>query len=69
MKIIITLVVWSVSGAVAADAVKIGMITTLSSKAGYLGEKIRDGFRLAMDSQGGRRGGVEIQLLVEDDGR
>lgn len=49
MKIIIMLAIWSVSAAVAADPVKIGMITTLSTKAGYLGEEIRDGFRLAMD--------------------
>ena len=69
MKIIIMLAIWSVSAAVAADPVKIGMITTLSTKAGYLGEEIRDGFRLAMDSQGGRLGGIEVQLLVEDDGR
>ncbi len=69
MKMIIMLAVWSVSAAVAADPVKIGMITTLSTKAGYLGEEIRDGFRLAMDSQGGRLGGIEVQLLVEDDGR
>ena len=59
----------SVSGIAAADAVKIGMITTLTTKAGYLGEEIRDGFRLAMDQGGGKLGGVEIELLVEDDGR
>jgi branched-chain amino acid transport system substrate-binding protein len=50
-----------------ADAVKIGMITTLSTKAGYLGEEIRDGFKLAMDKEGGKLGGVTIELLVEDD--
>ena len=59
----------SVSGIAAADAVKIGMITTLTTKAGYLGEEIRDGFRLAMEQGGGKLGGVEVQLLVEDDGR
>jgi branched-chain amino acid transport system substrate-binding protein len=50
-----------------ADAVKIGMITTLSTKAGYLGEEIRDGFKLAMDKEGGKLGGVTVELLVEDD--
>ncbi|RUM40727.1 MAG: ABC transporter substrate-binding protein [Desulfobulbus sp.] len=49
--------------------VKIGMITTLSTKAGYLGEEIRDGFRLAMDQDGGKLGGVPVELLVGDDGR
>ena len=51
----------------AADPVKIGMITTLSTAGGYLGEDVRDGFRLAMDEEGGKLGGVPVQLLVEDD--
>jgi branched-chain amino acid transport system substrate-binding protein len=50
-----------------ADTVKVGMITTLSTKAGYLGEEIRDGFKLAMDREGGKLGGVTVELLVEDD--
>ena len=70
MKIIILLAVWCVSGAAAAaDAVKIGMITTLTTKAGYLGEEIRDGFALAMEQGSGKLGGVKVKLLVEDDGR
>ena len=40
----------------AMEPVKIGMITTLSTKAGYLGEEIRDGFQLAIDQEGGRAG-------------
>jgi len=52
-----------------ADPVKIGMITTLSTKAGYLGEDIRDGFKLAIDQEGGKLGGVTVELMVEDDGR
>lgn len=53
----------------AGAAVKIGMVTTLTTKAGYLGEDIRDGFMLAMEQGGGRLGGVDIELMVEDDGR
>jgi len=58
------------SAAFAADPppVKIGMITTLSTAGGYLGEDMRDGFILAMDEEHGKLGGVPIQLLVEDDG-
>ena len=52
----------------AADPVKIGMITTLSTKAGYLGEDIRDGFKLAIDQEEGKLGGIQVELLVEDDG-
>jgi branched-chain amino acid transport system substrate-binding protein len=50
------------------EPVKIGMITTLSTKAGYLGEEIRDGFKLAIDQEDGKLGGVPVDLLVEDDG-
>jgi len=53
----------------AAEPVKIGMVTTLSTKAGYLGEDIRDGFKLAIDQEGGKLGGIVVELLVEDDGR
>ncbi|MDH4985336.1 ABC transporter substrate-binding protein [Aminobacter anthyllidis] len=52
--------------ALAADPVKIGMITTLSGPAGYLGQDIRDGFMLAMED--GKLGGVPVELVVEDDG-
>jgi len=51
----------------AADPVNIGMITTLSSAGGYLGEETRDGFQLAIDEGGGRLGGVPVKLFVEDD--
>lgn len=53
----------------AADAVKIGMVTTLSTKAGYLGEDIRDGFMLAVEQGAGKLGGVPVEVLVEDDER
>ncbi len=51
-----------------ADPVKIGMITTLSGPGGYIGEQIRDAMQLAIDAEGGKLGGVEVQLVVEDDG-
>jgi branched-chain amino acid transport system substrate-binding protein len=53
--------------ALAGEPVKIGMITTLSTKAGYLGEDIRDGFQLAINQENGTLGGVAVELLVEDD--
>ncbi|MDH4564886.1 ABC transporter substrate-binding protein [Pseudomonas sp. BN411] len=52
----------------AQDPVRIGFITTLSTPAGYLGEDARDAFRLAMDQEGGKLGGVPVELVVEDDG-
>lgn len=53
----------------AAEPVRIGMVTTLSTKAGYLGEEIRNGFQLAIDEEDGKLGGVAVELLVDDDGR
>jgi branched-chain amino acid transport system substrate-binding protein len=56
------------SAAQAADPVKIGFITTLSTPAGYLGADQRDAFLLAMGEEGGKLGGVPVELVVEDDG-
>lgn len=53
------------AAAATADEVKIGMITTLSGPAGYLGADIRDGFSLAMKD--GTLGGVPVELEVQDD--
>ncbi|MEM7544223.1 MAG: ABC transporter substrate-binding protein [Pseudomonadota bacterium] len=53
----------------AAETVKIGMVTTLSTGAGYLGEDVRDGFLLAVKEEGGKLGGTDVEVLVEDDGR
>src|SRR5690606_26867292 len=52
----------------AEEAVKIGMITTLSTGAGYLGQDVRDGFMLAVQEEGGKLGGVPVEVLIEDDG-
>ncbi len=68
MILMVAVVVAGVQTA-AAEPVKIGMITTLSTTAAYLGEDIRDGFQLAVDQEGGKLGGIEVEVLVEDDGR
>ena len=52
----------------AQEPLKIGFITTLSGPGGYLGEDARDGFLLAVKQEGGKLGGVPVQVLVEDDG-
>lgn len=54
------------TAALAQTPVKIGMITTLSGPGGYLGQDVRDGFKLAIED--GKLGGVPVELLVEDDG-
>jgi branched-chain amino acid transport system substrate-binding protein len=40
------------AGVVQAEPVKIGMVTTLSTGAGYLGEDVRNGFELALEQAG-----------------
>lgn len=58
----------SIAGQAWAESpVKIGMITTLSGPAGYLGQDIRDGFQLAIDQQGGKLGGKTVELVTKDD--
>ena len=52
-----------------AAQVKIGMITTLSGGGSALGVAVRDGFKLALEQEGGKLGGTPVELLVEDDAR
>ncbi len=56
------------TAAVAQQPLKIGLITTLSGPGGYIGADIRDAFQLAVDMEGGKLGGVPVQVVVEDDG-
>jgi branched-chain amino acid transport system substrate-binding protein len=53
--------------AFAQAPVKIGFITTLSTPAGYLGQDARDAFMLAVGEEGGKLGGVPVEVIVEDD--
>ncbi len=52
-----------------AEGVKIGMITTLSGGGSGLGIDIRDGFELALKQGGGKLGGIDVDLIVQDDAR
>jgi branched-chain amino acid transport system substrate-binding protein len=56
------------AGAAGAEPLQIGVITTLSGPAGYLGADARDGMLLALEMGGGKLGGVEVEFVVEDDG-
>jgi branched-chain amino acid transport system substrate-binding protein len=53
------------AGTAVAEPVKVGMVTTLSTGGGYLGEDVRDGFLLAIEMAGADN---RVELLVEDDG-
>ena len=54
-------------GVNAADKVKIGFISTLSGPNAAIGGDIRDAFNLAIKLNGGKLGGLPVELLVGDD--
>jgi len=58
-----------IAGPALANGVKIGMITTLSGGGSGLGIDIRDGFELAIKQGGGKLGGADVDLIVQDDAR
>ena len=51
----------------AADKIKIGFLSTLSGPSAALGVDIRDGFNLAIKHQGGKLGGLPVDMIVGDD--
>lgn len=54
--------------AFAADSVKIGFVTTLTTPAGVIGQDMKDAVDLAVEHLGGKMGNVAIDLIYEDDG-
>ena len=55
------------SPTIAADKVKIGLITTLSGPNAAPGIEIRDGFNLALKLANGRFGGLPVEVIQADD--
>jgi branched-chain amino acid transport system substrate-binding protein len=55
------------SSAQAQEKLKIGIVTTLSGPAAVLGQQLRNGFQLAVKDKGGKLGGREVELFVQDD--
>lgn len=56
------------SGAMAADTVKIGFVTTLTTPAAVIGKDMQDAANLAMEHIGSKMGGKPVELIYEDDG-
>ena len=56
-----------VTTALAQSPIKIGYVTTLSGQAGTLGQDMYDGFMMVVERNGGKLGGVPVQILKEDD--
>src|SRR5262252_10271295 len=51
----------------AEDKLKVGVIATLSGPPAVLGQQLRNGFQLAVKNLGGKLGGREVEVVVEDD--
>jgi len=56
-----------VSAAASAQAVKVGVMLTLSGPAAVLGQHARDGFNLGLKHLGGKLGGLNAEVIVVDD--
>ena len=54
-------------GAVAADRIRIGYITTLSGPSGIIGKHQKDGADLALEQLGGKLGGLPAEIVYGDD--
>jgi branched-chain amino acid transport system substrate-binding protein len=71
-KLLSTLAMTAVLGMVASAAgaqekLKIGLLTTLSGPPAALGTQQRNGFQLALKNMGGKLGGREVELIIQDD--
>ncbi|WP_373089025.1 ABC transporter substrate-binding protein [Sneathiella sp.] len=53
--------------ATAADTIKIGFVTTLTTGAGAIGKDMRESVDLAVEHLGGKMAGKDIEVIYEDD--
>ena len=59
---------FAASSAMAADAVKIGFVTTLTTGAAVIGNDMKDAVNLAVEHIGAKMGGKQVEIIFEDDG-
>lgn len=50
-----------------AETLKIGLMVSLTGPMGSISQHARDGFLLAVEQRGGKLGGMETEVIVEDD--
>ena len=51
----------------AADSVKIGFITTLTTPVAVIGKDMRDAVDLAVEHIGGKMGDLDVEIVYADD--
>jgi branched-chain amino acid transport system substrate-binding protein len=54
--------------AAAADKVKIGFVTTLTTGAAVIGKDMQDAVNLAVEDIGGKMAGLDVEVIFGDDG-
>jgi len=57
-----------VAPAIAAEKIKIGFVTTLTTPAAVLGIDMKNSVELALEHIGHKMGGKEVEVIYEDDG-
>jgi branched-chain amino acid transport system substrate-binding protein len=57
----------TMAGAQEQEKIKIGIIASLSGPPAVLGSQVRNGFQLAVANLGGKLGGRDVEVLVQDD--
>ena len=68
MTVLLALGALLAAPAMAADKVKIGFVTTLTTPAAVVGQEMVDAVNLAMEEIGGKMSGLDVELIIEDDG-
>ena len=56
------------SPVLAADKVKIGFVTTLTTGAAVIGNDMKNAVELALEHIGGKMGNLDVDMIFEDDG-
>lgn len=56
------------SSALAAEKIKIGFVTTLTTPAAVIGEDMKKAVDLAVEQIGGKMGNLDVEIIYEDDG-
>ncbi len=54
--------------AFAQGKVKIGFVSTFTGGPATIGQDMRDSFELALDHLGRKMGGLDVEVIYEDDG-
>lgn len=68
-RILAALIIASAATSASAQAtkVKIGFVNTFSGPNAFIGNDERDGFELALDHLGRKMGGLDVEMIYEDD--